>query len=74
MLNKQLMSTNIGKCLMNKTKNAIRSKFDSMAASCTIAPGGVLQVDAPSTLGCSKLFFIECLPWDGVGGQSVKVK
>ncbi|KAE8279190.1 Poly [ADP-ribose] polymerase 14 [Larimichthys crocea] len=30
------------------------------------------QVDAPSSLGCSKLFFIECLPWDGVRGQSVQ--
>ncbi|KAE8279183.1 Poly [ADP-ribose] polymerase 15 [Larimichthys crocea] len=29
-------------------------------------------VDAPSSLGCSKLFFIECLPWDGVRGQSVQ--
>lgn len=74
MLNRQLTSTNIGNCLLNKAGNAIKSKFDSVAANCTIAPGDVLQVDAPPSLGCSKLFFIECLPWDGVRGKSVQVK
>lgn len=74
MLNRQLTSTNIGKCLLNKAGNAIKSKFDFMAANCTLVPGDVLQVDAPPSLGCSKLFFIECLPWDGVRGQSVQVK
>ncbi|XP_078132752.1 protein mono-ADP-ribosyltransferase PARP14-like [Sander vitreus] len=73
MLNRQLTSTNIGKCLLNKAGNAIKSKFDFMVANCTLVPGDVLQVDAPPSLGCSKLFFIECLPWDGVRGQSVQV-
>ncbi|KAK1889991.1 Protein mono-ADP-ribosyltransferase PARP14 [Dissostichus eleginoides] len=72
MLNKNLTSTKIGKHLFQKAGNAIKSKFDSVAANCTVAPGDVLQVAAPPTLGCSKLFFIECLPWDGVRGQSVK--
>ncbi|XP_037614203.1 protein mono-ADP-ribosyltransferase PARP14-like [Sebastes umbrosus] len=72
MLNRQLTSTNIGKCLLKKAGNAIKSKFDSVAANCTVAPGDVLQVDAPPSLGCSKLFFIECLPWDGVRGKSVQ--
>ncbi|KAF3837191.1 hypothetical protein F7725_004655 [Dissostichus mawsoni] len=72
MLNKNLTSTKIGKHLFQKAGNAIKSKFDSVAANCTVAPGDVLQVDAPPSLGCSKLFFIECLPWDGVRGQSVK--
>lgn len=71
---KQLTSTKIGKDLLTKAGDAFKSKFDSMAATCTLAPGDVLQVDAPSSLGCSKLFFIECLPWDGVRGQSVQVK
>ena len=70
----QLASTNIGSCLIKKAGNAIKSKFDLAAANRTFAPGDVLQVDAPPSLGCSKLFFIECLPWDGVRGQSVQVK
>jgi len=74
MLNKNLTSTSLGNSLFQKAGNAIKSKFDSVAANGTVAPGDVLQVDAPPSLGCSKLFFIECLPWDGVRGQSVKVK
>ena len=74
MISGQLASTNIGTCLVKKAGNAINSKFNSAAANRTFAPGDVLQVDAPPSLGCSKLFFIECLPWDGVRGQSVKVK
>ncbi|XP_042337706.1 uncharacterized protein LOC121938540 [Plectropomus leopardus] len=72
MLNKQLNSSKIGKCLLHKAGSAIKLKFDSAAANCTVVPGDVLQVDAPPFLGCSKLFFIECMPWDGVLGQSVK--
>ncbi|KAJ4949538.1 hypothetical protein JOQ06_021049 [Pogonophryne albipinna] len=70
MINKNLTSTKIGNSLFQKAGNAIKSKFDSVAANCTVAPGDVLQVDAPPSLGCSKIFFIECLPWDGVRGQS----
>uniref|UniRef100_A0A671W1H6 Poly [ADP-ribose] polymerase n=1 Tax=Sparus aurata TaxID=8175 RepID=A0A671W1H6_SPAAU len=72
MINGQLASTNIGSCLIKKAGNAINSKFDSAAANRTFAPGDVLQVDAPPSLGCSKLFFIECFPWDGVRGQSMQ--
>ncbi|XP_027143708.1 poly [ADP-ribose] polymerase 14 isoform X2 [Larimichthys crocea] len=72
MLSSQPTSTRIGNCLLKRAGSALKSNFDSMAATCTLAPGDVLQVDAPSSLGCSKLFFIECLPWDGVRGQSVQ--
>ncbi|XP_070711308.1 protein mono-ADP-ribosyltransferase PARP14-like [Pempheris klunzingeri] len=72
MLNRQLLSTKIGKCLLKKAGSAIKSKFARMAANCPLAPGDVLQVDGPASLGCSKLFFIECLPWDGVRGKSVQ--
>eukprot|EP00064_Thunnus_orientalis_P011424 superscaffoldBa00001651_g11455 len=72
MLNRKLNSTKIGKCLLSKAGNTIMSKFDSMAANCTLRPGDVLQIDGPPSLGCSKIFFIECLPWDGVRGQSVQ--
>ena len=74
MINGQLASMKIGSGILKKAGNAINSKFDSAAANRTFAPGDVLQVDAPPSLGCSKLFFIECLPWDGVRGQSVQVK
>ncbi|XP_072232472.1 protein mono-ADP-ribosyltransferase PARP14 [Leuresthes tenuis] len=72
MLNKQLISTKVGTSLLNKGGNAVQSRFDSMAATRTLAPGDVLQVDGPPSLGCSKIFFIECLPWDGVRGNSVQ--
>ncbi|XP_068584244.1 uncharacterized protein [Cebidichthys violaceus] len=73
MLNGQLTSTKIGKCLLKKAGNAIKSKFDSTAANGTLVPGDVLQVGAPPSLGCIKLFFVECLPWDGGRGRSVQV-
>ncbi|XP_039465741.1 protein mono-ADP-ribosyltransferase PARP14-like [Oreochromis aureus] len=72
MLNKQLTSTNIGNSLLAKAGNALKLKFDSVVASCAITPGDVQLVDAPPSLGCSKIFFIECLPWDGVRGKSVQ--
>ncbi|XP_047433891.1 protein mono-ADP-ribosyltransferase PARP14-like [Mugil cephalus] len=72
MLKKMLTSTEIGKCLLNKAGNAMRSNFNLMAAKCTPAAGDVLQVDAPTSLSCSKVFFIECLPWDGIRGLSVQ--
>ncbi|XP_073331280.1 protein mono-ADP-ribosyltransferase PARP15 [Pagrus major] len=72
MINRQLNSTKIGKCLLKKAGNAIKSKFYLKTSNRTLAPGDVLQVDAPPSLGCSKLFFIECSPWDGVSGRSVQ--
>ncbi|XP_029943875.1 protein mono-ADP-ribosyltransferase PARP14-like isoform X2 [Salarias fasciatus] len=72
MVNKQLTSTQIGNCLLEKAGNALKSKFNSLALNCSLAPGDILQVDGPPSLGCSKIFFIECLPWDGVRGTSVQ--
>ncbi|XP_039900940.1 protein mono-ADP-ribosyltransferase PARP14-like isoform X2 [Simochromis diagramma] len=72
MLNKQLTSTNIGNSLLAKAGNILKLKFDSVLASCALAPGDVQLVHAPPSLGCSKIFFIECLPWDGVRGKSVQ--
>lgn len=71
-INKQLKSTNVSKSLLAKAGNALQSKFDSLASNCTLAPGDVLQVDGPPSLGCSKVFFLECSPWDGVRGKSVQ--
>lgn len=71
-------STHIGKSLLDKAgnkreKQSLKSLFNKVAARLTFNPGDVLQVDAPAFLNCSKLFFIKCLPWDGVSGQSVQV-
>lgn len=74
MFNKNLTSTTIGKGLLRKAGAVFKTNFDLMAANCTLTPGDVLQVDSPPSLGCTKLFFIECLPWDGVRGKSVQVK
>ncbi|MEQ2292390.1 hypothetical protein AMECASPLE_022686 [Ameca splendens] len=68
--NKNLSSTNIGKSLLKKGGDTVKSKFDSLAATSAFDPGDVLVVDASASLGCSKIFCIECLPWDGVGGKS----
>nr|XP_019950902.1 PREDICTED: poly [ADP-ribose] polymerase 14-like [Paralichthys olivaceus] len=72
MLKKQLTSTKMGSDLVTKAGNTMQPKFDSAAANCIVNPGDVLQVTGPASLGCTKLFFIECLPWDGVRGQSVQ--
>ena len=74
MVNKNLTSTIIGKNLLKKAGETIKSKFDSVAANCSLTPGDVMQVHGPPSLDCMKLFFIECLPWDGGRGQSVQVK
>ncbi|KAK7909910.1 hypothetical protein WMY93_014594 [Mugilogobius chulae] len=71
MLKKHLQSTRIGKSLVRKGGLSMKIKFSS-AMKKSLAPGGVLEVIAPPSVGCSKLFFIECLPWDGLGGQSMK--
>ncbi|KAK2862998.1 hypothetical protein Q5P01_002531 [Channa striata] len=72
MLKKTLTSTNIGLFLSRKAGGLITSKFNTEVAKCPLAPGDVLQVDGPPSLGCSKIYFIECLPWDGIRGQSVQ--
>ncbi|XP_069028357.1 protein mono-ADP-ribosyltransferase PARP14-like isoform X1 [Embiotoca jacksoni] len=72
MVNKQLTSTNIGASLSKKAGHTLKAKFVTAAATGTFVPRDVLQVDAPPSLGCSKIFFIECLPWDGVRGRSMQ--
>ncbi|XP_015230985.1 PREDICTED: poly [ADP-ribose] polymerase 14-like isoform X1 [Cyprinodon variegatus] len=69
---KNLSSTNIGKSLLKKGGDTVKSKFDTLVALSGPAPGDVLQVDASASLGCSKIFCIECLSWDRAGGMSVQ--
>ncbi|XP_034020161.1 protein mono-ADP-ribosyltransferase PARP14-like [Thalassophryne amazonica] len=49
-----------------------QSQFDKVAKKCRLAPGDVLQLSGPSSLSCSKIYFIECLSWDGAKGLSVQ--
>ncbi|XP_041840898.1 uncharacterized protein LOC121639623 isoform X2 [Melanotaenia boesemani] len=72
MIYKKLTSTKIGKGLNKKGGSAMQSNFDLVAGTWTCSAGNVMIVDAPPCLGCSKIFFIECLPWDGVSGHSVQ--
>ncbi|GLD53862.1 poly [ADP-ribose] [Lates japonicus] len=72
MIKRQLTFTKIGQCLLSKAGNRIKVHFALMASKCPPRPGDVLQIDGPPSLGCSKIFFIECLPWDGVRGKSVE--
>ncbi|XP_036066960.1 uncharacterized protein LOC118598395 [Oryzias melastigma] len=67
----QLNSNNISKSLLRKGGSILQSQFEATAAN-RVHPGEVLQVPGPPSLGCSKIFFIECSPWDGVGGQSAQ--
>ncbi|XP_047458528.1 uncharacterized protein LOC125018563 [Mugil cephalus] len=72
MISKYLTSTKIGKCLLKKAGSAMQINFDLVSGKTSTNAGNVIEVDAPPSLGCSKIFFIECLPWDGVGGQSIQ--
>ncbi|XP_042566462.1 protein mono-ADP-ribosyltransferase PARP14 [Clupea harengus] len=38
----------------------------------SLKPGDVLEVEGTPALRCQKVFFIECLPWDAVKGNSEK--
>ncbi|XP_014842233.1 PREDICTED: poly [ADP-ribose] polymerase 14-like [Poecilia mexicana] len=69
---RQLSSTNIGKSLLVKGGDVVQSKFNLSAANSSLIPGDVLEVSASTSLGCSKIFCIECLAWDGVGGKGVQ--
>nr|XP_020475386.1 uncharacterized protein LOC109971458 [Monopterus albus] len=41
MLNKELTSTNVGADLLSKAENTMKSKFDSVAAGCSLTPAQV---------------------------------
>ncbi|XP_026209254.1 uncharacterized protein LOC113157845 isoform X2 [Anabas testudineus] len=72
MVNRKLTSTKIGKSLLQRAGNTMQRHFDLMAGNGTHCAGDVMQVDAPPSVGCSKILFIECLPWDGNKGKSVQ--
>ncbi|KAL7875713.1 hypothetical protein AOLI_G00106760 [Acnodon oligacanthus] len=64
MLKTTLNSTKVGMCLLDKAGQQLKTNFDAAKGSRRITPGDVLEVDG-TPLGCSKVFFIECVPWSG---------
>ncbi|XP_029382789.1 protein mono-ADP-ribosyltransferase PARP14-like [Echeneis naucrates] len=72
MVKRQMAATKVGKDLLSKARNRIIIDFALMVSKSTFNPGEVLQIDGPPSLGCRKIFYMECLPWDGVKGQSVQ--
>lgn len=73
MLNTQPTSTKIGSCVMKKAGRTMTANFNLLAGRRNLSAGEVLQVDGTQSLIASKVFFIECLLWDGARGESLKV-
>ncbi|KAK2899907.1 hypothetical protein Q8A73_013036 [Channa argus] len=73
-INRKLTATKIGKCLLRQSGDTMQKNFDLMAGKGILSPGYLMQVNSPPSLGCSRIFFIECLPLDGVKGRSMQVK
>ncbi|XP_056614438.1 protein mono-ADP-ribosyltransferase PARP14-like [Triplophysa dalaica] len=62
MIKSQLTSTMVGSCLLKKGGQPFQTNFNNAKGQSTLTPGDVLEVDGTLTLGCSKVFFIECVP------------
>lgn len=62
MIKTQLTSTTVGSCLLKKGGQPFQTNFNNAKGQSTLTPGDVLEVDGTPTLGCSKVFFIECVP------------
>ncbi|XP_030609404.1 protein mono-ADP-ribosyltransferase PARP14-like [Archocentrus centrarchus] len=73
MISKKLTSTKVGKCLQKKAGTSMRKVFGLIAQKWNLSAGNVMVIDAPPSLGCSKIFFIECLRWDGVDGLGMRM-
>ncbi|XP_028822095.1 protein mono-ADP-ribosyltransferase PARP14-like [Denticeps clupeoides] len=75
MLNTELHSTAIGKALAAKGGDPFQQNFKcSKGGAGDLHPGDVLEVDGTVAMGCRKVFFIQCLPWDlrGSGEQALR--
>ncbi|KTF74240.1 hypothetical protein cypCar_00047926, partial [Cyprinus carpio] len=62
MIQTNMTSTLIGSSLLNKAGRQLQNNFNSAKRNHTLKPGEVLEVDGTQALGCSKVFFIECVP------------
>ncbi|KAI7813959.1 hypothetical protein IRJ41_005119 [Triplophysa rosa] len=62
MIKTNLTSTMVGSCLLKKGGQRFQTNFNNAKGQRTLTPGDVLEVDGTLTLGCSEVFFIECVP------------
>ncbi|ROK32554.1 Poly [ADP-ribose] polymerase 14 [Anabarilius grahami] len=62
MINTNMTSTLIGSSLLKKAGQQLQTNFNNTKGKRTLTPGDVLEVDATPALGCSKVFFVECVP------------
>ncbi|MBN3299572.1 PAR14 polymerase, partial [Amia calva] len=65
MKSRDLLSTRVGKALLEKAGNQLQQRFTQASQGTSISPGDVLQVDRITGLGCKLIFFIELIKWDG---------
>ncbi|KAI4886311.1 hypothetical protein NFI96_016730 [Prochilodus magdalenae] len=74
MLKTNLKSTAVGKCLLEKAGEQLKTNFDVAKGKhlFRLMPGDVLDVDG-TPLGCNKVFFIECVPWTQITVDVEKV-
>ncbi|XP_062372730.1 protein mono-ADP-ribosyltransferase PARP14-like [Sardina pilchardus] len=73
MVKANLLSMKIGQALAKTGGDRLKRNFSqSVRSQRNIEPGDILQVDGTSTLGCQKIIFVECLPWDAASGGSEK--
>ncbi|KAI4888864.1 hypothetical protein NFI96_032283, partial [Prochilodus magdalenae] len=74
MLKTNLKSTAVGKCLLEKAGEQLKTNFDDAKGKhlFRLMPGDVLDVDG-TPLGCNKVFFIECVPWTQITVDVEKV-
>lgn len=73
MINTNMTSTLIGSSLLKKAGQQLQTNFNNTKGKRTLTPGDVLEVDATPALGCSKVFFVECVP-KGKNHNSEKVR
>ncbi|XP_066536455.1 protein mono-ADP-ribosyltransferase PARP14-like [Hoplias malabaricus] len=71
MLKSALDATKVGMSLLDKGGQQLKSNFNAAKGKRKLSPGDVLEVDG-TPLGCSKVFFIECVPWNGSTDDSEK--
>ncbi|KAL2079249.1 hypothetical protein ACEWY4_024993 [Coilia grayii] len=73
MVKANLLSLSIGQALVNAGGQSFKHAFSqALRLHNAVHPGDILQVEGGAALRCQKVFFLECLPWDGSLGNSEK--
>ncbi|KAK7177062.1 hypothetical protein R3I93_001117 [Phoxinus phoxinus] len=62
MIKTNMTSTLIGSSLLKKAGQQLQTNFNNAKGKSALTHGDVLEVDATPALGCSKVFFVECVP------------